>query len=144
MDFGFQEEYLLGLILDEAVPMVVQHLTANRAASGTESEAQLNAIVSESHTRANTPSPSETAPDPPIEYAEATQPLLDATAQVYESGESPMSNRQGSGYKFPRFKCRHCPIRDCSIIRPRTLIFCFVHRQPSLNAQLIVASLKRS
>jgi hypothetical protein len=92
MDFGFREEYLLGLILYEAVSMVVQHLMANRAASGTESE---------SHTCANTPSPSETAPDPPIEYAEATQPLLDATAQVYESGESPMNNRQGSGYKFP-------------------------------------------
>jgi hypothetical protein len=101
MDFGFREEYLLGLILYEAVSMVVQHLMANRAASGTESEAPLNAIVSESHTCANTPSPSETAPDPPIEYAEATQPLLDATAQVYESGESPMNNRQGSVYKFP-------------------------------------------
>jgi hypothetical protein len=100
MNFTFQEEYLLDLILHEAVSSVVQYLTRNRAASRSEQTAQSNMIVPESDTHTSPPLRSETGPGPIIEHAEALQPLAGTSAPSSEYPEPSLTGRPPISYHF--------------------------------------------
>jgi hypothetical protein len=76
MDFNFREEYLLDLILHEAVSSVVQHLTTNCNASRGEQAAQPTPTVSEPDGHLGPRFRSDLVPDPVIEHTEALQPLI--------------------------------------------------------------------
>ena len=101
MDFGVREEYLLDLILHEAVSSVVHHLTTSRGTGRSESEAQSSAIAEEPDTRISSTSRSDTVPNSPNEHAESEHPLLDSRVQIPQSLEPSVSHHQASDYAFP-------------------------------------------
>lgn len=100
MDFTFHEEYMLDLILHEAVS-VVRHLTTNVPTSRSESEAQPETVLQESDSSTGTPSRCNTATDENGKDDETSQSVLGRTKQISQYPESPTKNHLRDEYSSP-------------------------------------------
>jgi hypothetical protein len=95
MDFTFHEEYMLDLILHEAVSSVVRHLTTNVPISRSDSEAQPETALQGPDSSTGNPSRFNTATD------ETSQPLLGRTIQISQYPGPPTRNHPRNEYGAP-------------------------------------------